>query len=174
MVLVRFDTELGSFTLALETEHAPITAQNFLRYVDGGHFNTATAYRVVTLTNQAPERDPKIEIVQIGIDPKDDHEVIFPAIAHETTEQTGLRHEHLTVSMARFGPGTATSEFFICIGDQPELDFGGRRNPDEQGFAAFGRVIEGEETVMALFATAEASEYPKAPARVTGACRFDQ
>ncbi|MFX6040711.1 peptidylprolyl isomerase, partial [Acinetobacter baumannii] len=73
-----------------------------------------------------------------------------PAIAHETTKQTGLRHRDGTVSMARGAPGTATAEFFICLGDQPELDFGGRRNPDGQGFAAFGQVVQGMGVVRAL------------------------
>jgi peptidyl-prolyl cis-trans isomerase A (cyclophilin A) len=74
----------------------------------------------------------------------------FTAIIHETTERTGLRHLDGTISMARSKPGSATSEFFICVGDMPELDFGGRRNPDGQGFAAFGRVTEGMDIVQAI------------------------
>ncbi|MBK1792986.1 peptidylprolyl isomerase [Devosia sp. WQ 349] len=163
MIKVRVETEQGNFTLGLEPERAPITTENFLAYVDGGHLDAARAYRVVTLSNQAPERDPKIEVVQMGIDPKDDQPQIFPPIAHEPTSVTGIKHQHMTVSMARLEPGTATSEFFICIGDQPELDFGGRRNPDGQGFAAFGKVIEGEDIVMKIFATAESTEYPQSP-----------
>ena len=76
----------------------------------------------------------------------------FPAIDHETTEMTGLRHLDGTVSMARSKPGSATSSFFICIGPQPELDFGGRRNPDGQGFAAFGRVVGGMDVVRTIHA----------------------
>jgi peptidyl-prolyl cis-trans isomerase A (cyclophilin A) len=68
---------------------------------------------------------------------------------------TGLRHLDGTLSMARIAPGTAGSAFFICIGDQPDLDFGGRRNPDGQGFAAFGRVAEGMDVVRAIFKKAE-------------------
>lgn len=170
---VRIETELGAFTLSVDTEHAPITAQNFLAYVDGGHFDKASAYRIVTLANQPAETVHRIEVVQWGLRTADDKPAPFPNIAHETTEETGLRHKHMTLSMARLAPGTAGSEFFICIGDQPELDFGGRRNPDGQGFAAFGSVIDGEETVMAIFARAEAgSEYPAEPVRFTGAHRL--
>jgi peptidyl-prolyl cis-trans isomerase A (cyclophilin A) len=71
----------------------------------------------------------------------------LPPIAHETTRQTGLRHLDGTVSMARAQPGTANSEFFVCVGDQPALDFGGGRQPDGQGFAAFGRVVEGMDVI---------------------------
>ena len=68
-------------------------------------------------------------------------------IKHETTNITGLLHKNGTISMARLDPGTASSEFFICINEQPELDYGGKRNPDGQGFAAFGQVIEGMHIV---------------------------
>ena len=87
----------------------------------------------------------------------------LPAIVHETTRQTGLRHKDGTVSMARGAPGTATAEFFICIGDQPALDFGGGRNPDGQGFAAFGQVVQGMDVVRALHAKAGAEQWLKAP-----------
>lgn len=163
-VPVLVETELGAFTLAIESERAPITAANFLAYVDGGHLDSATAYRIVTLTNQPAATVHKIEVVQWGLRSDEQKPSPFPAIAHETTETTGLRHRHLTISMARFAPGSASSEFFICIGDQPELDFGGQRNPDGQGFAAFGAVTSGEDTLMALFARAEPdTEYPATP-----------
>jgi len=169
---VRIETELGAFTISVDTEHAPITAANFLAYVDGGHLDNATAYRIVTLANQPAETAHKIEVVQWGMRTADEKPAPFPNIAHETTEATGLRHEHMTISMARLAPGTAGSEFFICIGDQPALDFGGLRNPDGQGFAAFGSVTEGEDTVMAIFAKAEAgSEYPAVPVRFHNAER---
>jgi len=163
---VRIETELGAFTIAVDAERAPITAANFLAYVDGGHLDNATAYRIVTLANQPAETVHKIEVVQWGMRTADEKPAPFPTIAHETTEITGLCHKHMTISMARLAPGTAASEFFICIGDQPSLDFGGMRNPDGQGFAAFGSVVEGEDAVMAIFGKAEAgSEYPAAPVR---------
>jgi len=91
----------------------------------------------------------KIGVIQAGIDPGRVKEE-FPSIKLERTRDTGLRHKDGTVSMGRDGPDTATSDFFICVGDQPELDFGGRRNPDGQGFAAFGRVVRGMEVVRKI------------------------
>ena len=169
--LIELETELGRFTLRLETEKAPISAANFLVFVDAGLVEKMTAYRIVTLANQKPETAHKIEVVQFGW-PKEEDGVDgpFPPIAHEPTSQTGLRHKHMTISMARFAPGTAGPAFFICIGDQPELDEGGRRNPDLAGFAAFGEVVAGEDTVMAIFGRAEVgTEYPAEPVRFLGA-----
>ncbi|MEM7051603.1 MAG: peptidylprolyl isomerase [Acidobacteriota bacterium] len=138
---VRFETSLGTIDVEIDLAAAPVTAGNFLRYVDEGRFADAHFYRVVTPDNQ-PNNDIRIEVVQggLGFDP---HPSSLPAIAHETTEATGLRHLDGTLSMARNEPGSASSEFFFCLGDQPELDFAGRRNPDGQGFAAFGQVVSG-------------------------------
>jgi peptidyl-prolyl cis-trans isomerase A (cyclophilin A) len=164
---VLLETELGSFTVEVDTEHAPITGANFLAYVDGGHLDKALAYRIVTMANQPADKQIKIEVVQWGFRASDENPAPFPPIAHETTEVTGLRHKNMTISMARFAPGSAGSEFFICIGDQPELDFGGRRNPDGQGFAAFGQVTEGQDTVLKIFGRAEATEVVETPVRFT-------
>lgn len=141
LVLIR--TELGEIKVEIYEGKAPVTSANFLRYVDSGLYDNTTFFRTVTLDNQ-PNNDIKIEVIQGG---RVDQEKSFPPISHETTEMTGLRHLNGVVSMARRSPGSATSSFFICIGDQPELDFGGRRNPDGQGFAAFGKVISGMEVV---------------------------
>src|SRR4029077_11970565 len=88
----------------------------------------------------------KIEVIQAGVNPAKAKEDFAP-IKLERTRDTGLRHQDGTLSMARDGPDTATADFFVCIGAQPELDFGGQRNPDGQGFAAFGRVTKGLEIV---------------------------
>jgi len=164
-VSVAIETELGAFTLSVDTDNAPITAHNFLAYVDGGHLDRSTAYRIVTMANQPAETVHKIEVVQWGPQASDENPSAFPPIAHESTVQTGLLHKHMTISMARFDPGTASSEFFICIGDQPQLDFGGMRNPDGQGFAAFGTATEGEDTVLKIFATATATETHENPVK---------
>ena len=166
-VHVAVETELGPFTLALDEVRAPVTTANFLAYVDGGHLDGATAYRIVTLANQPADTRHKIEVVQWGFHASDERPAPFPPISHEPTSVTGLRHQHMTLSMARFAPGSAGSEFFICIGDQPELDQGGRRNPDLAGFAAFGAVSEGEETVVRIFGRAEAQEMVASPVRFT-------
>ncbi|WP_323013154.1 peptidylprolyl isomerase [Devosia sp.] len=171
-VTVEIQTELGTFALALEEAAAPITVANFLAYVDGGFMRDMSAYRIVTLQNQPAETVHRIEVIQWGWRPSNPAlQQPFPAIAHEPTSKSGLRHKHLTLSMARDAPGTAGGGFFICIGDQPELDEGGRRNPDGAGFAAFGRVVEGEDVIAAIFARAEDKEYVDHPVQFLGAQR---
>ncbi|MBN9335949.1 peptidylprolyl isomerase [Devosia sp.] len=168
---VIIETELGSFTIAVDDKNTPITAANFLAYVDGGHLNDATAYRLVTNGNE-PQKPIKIEVVQWGYRATDERPAPFAPIAHETNDVSGIKHKNMTVSMARFEPGTAASEFFICIGDQPELDFGGKRNPDGQGFAAFGQVTEGEDTVRRIFAQAATeSDHPEVPVKFSRVAR---
>ncbi len=146
LVLIR--TELGDIKIEVYTDRAPVTAANFMRYVEEDRFRGATFYRAVTMDNQ-PDNDVKIEVIQGGLG-EDIEGLALPPIEHETTGRTGLLHKDGTVSMARSSPGTASSEIFICIGDQPELDFGGRRNPDGQGFAAFAQVLEGMEVVREI------------------------
>ena len=149
-ILTRVETGLGEFVIAVDAAVAPRTVANYLAYVDGGFLDGGSVYRIVTLANQSPDTRHKIEVVQWGMNLPDDKAPPFPPIPHESTRETGLRHLDGTVSMARSTPGSAASEFFICVGDQPELDFGGRRNPDGLGFAAFGRVMQGGEVVRAL------------------------
>ena len=146
--MVLISTNLGNIKVEIFAEQAPITAANFLRYVDEGLFEKATFYRVVRMDNQ-PNNAVKIEVIQGGLQFSGERKT-FPPIEHETTAKTGILHKDGVISMARNTPGTASSEFFICIGDQPELDFGGQRNPDGQGFAAFGKVIEGLDIVKKI------------------------
>ena len=147
---VHVKTEMGNIQIEIYEKQAPITASNFLRYVDEGLFEGGTFYRTVTMDNQ-PDDSVKIDVIQGGMAlGRADERKGFAPIVHETTEETGVLHEDGVISMARAKPGSATSEFFICIGDQPELDFGGKRNPDGQGFAAFGRVVEGMDVVKKI------------------------
>jgi peptidyl-prolyl cis-trans isomerase A (cyclophilin A) len=139
------DTKLGAITIELYTGKAPITTNNFIRYVKENRLEGATFYRTVTMENQ-PENKIKIEVIQGGLF-DDFHPQTLPPVEHETTEQTGILHKDGVISLARNEPGTATCEFFICIGDQPSLDYGGQRNQDGQGFAAFGKVISGMDVV---------------------------
>jgi peptidyl-prolyl cis-trans isomerase A (cyclophilin A) len=141
-------TEMGAIEIEVDTAHAPITAANFLKYVDAMHYNGGTFHRTVKMDNQ-PDNQIKIEVIQAGVNP-DRAKEGFPPIALERTNKTGLLHKDGAVSMARGAPDSATSGFFICINDQPSLDFGGRRNPDGQGFAAFGRVVRGMEVVRRI------------------------
>lgn len=145
---VIMETELGTIVFAIDLENAPVTAANFLQYVDEERFEGATFYRTVTMENQ-PGRDVKIEVIQGGVEFVE-KPLRLPPIDHESTAVTGILHEHGTLSMARAEIGTASSEIFICIGDQPELDFQGKRNPDGHGFAAFGQVIKGMDVVQKI------------------------
>jgi peptidyl-prolyl cis-trans isomerase A (cyclophilin A) len=147
-VRVRVQTELGDIVIAVDQAKAPITAANFLRYVDAGHYDGGTWHRTVKMDNQ-PESTIKIEVIQAGVH-ADRAKDGFPAIALERTNKTGLLHKDSVVSMARGGPDSATSGWFICINDQPSLDFGGLRNPDGQGFGAFGRVVSGMDVVRKI------------------------
>ena len=147
-VSVLIITKLGNIEVDLYPKKAPITVQNFLRYVDGGFYNGGLFHRTVKLHNQ-PDKTILIKVIQAGINPEREKES-FPPIKIERTNKTGLRHRNGTISMARDTPDSATSDFFICIGDQPSLDFGGKRNPDGQGFAAFGRVVKGMDVVKKI------------------------
>lgn len=140
-------TDLGEFEVEVDTVRAPVTAGNFLRYVDLGFYRFGRFHRTVRADNQ-PRDKVKIAVVQAGLDTLRVRD--FPPIPLERTRATGLGHRDGVISMARDGPDTATSDFFICIGDQPELDFGGKRNPDGQGFAAFGRVVRGMDVVRRI------------------------
>ena len=142
---ILMQTELGDILIELFPQQAPITVNNFLRYVVENRFADAVFYRVVRADNQ-PNNLIKIDVIQGGL-LQDGHPQMLSTIPHESTQQTGLRHADGTLSMARNQPGSASSEFFICVGAQPELDFGGKRNPDGAGFAAFGKVIEGMDVV---------------------------
>jgi peptidyl-prolyl cis-trans isomerase A (cyclophilin A) len=171
-VRTRVTTDLGSFVIEVRPAMAPVTVANYLAYVDGAHLDGSSVYRLVTLANQPPDTAYKIEVVQWGLNQPDDKPYPFPPIRHETTQQTVLRHRDGTVSMARSTPGSAAAEFFICIGDQPELDFGGRRNPDGQGFAAFGQVVEGMDVVRALHARAGEKQFLADPIPVRSVRRL--
>lgn len=142
MVRVLMKTSLGDIQLELYPDQAPATVANFLRYVDGGHYDGGTFYRSVTREND--NGSPVIEVIQGGILPR---QAPFPGVVHETTRETGILHTDGVISMARSEPGTAASEFFICIGEQPGLDYGQVRNADKKGFAAFGRVVSGMDVV---------------------------
>jgi len=144
-VTVVMSTSAGDVEIEIYPEAAPVTVANFLEYVDGNIFRHGSIYRVVRMDNQA-QNNIKIEVIQGGLGDAE-ADFAFEPIAHETTETTGILHTDGVISMARLEPGTATSEFFICVNNQPELDFGGQRNPDGQGFAAFGKVVKGMDVV---------------------------
>ena len=146
--IVVFETAKGSIEMEVDTVRAPVTAANFLKYVDGGFYDGGFVNRAVRPDNTV-RHDVEIQVIQFQSNPARRKEQ-FPAIPIERTSVTGLSHQDGTLSMARGGPDTATSSFSIVIGAQPEMNFGGRRNADGQGFAAFGRVVGGMDVVKAI------------------------
>jgi peptidyl-prolyl cis-trans isomerase A (cyclophilin A) len=147
-VRVVLDTELGSFSVDVDLARAPVTAANFLKYVDGGFFDGGYANRAVRPDNTT-RHDVEIQVVQFQVARARQREQFAP-IPLERTSVTGILHTDAVVSMARAGPDTARGSFSVVIGDQPSLDFGGRRNADGQGFAAFGRVVSGMDVVRKI------------------------
>jgi peptidyl-prolyl cis-trans isomerase A (cyclophilin A) len=154
---VFMECEMGTIVCEIDTVNAPVSANNFLKHIELGTFKDAVFYRVVRMDNQ-PNNEVKIEVIQGGlfVDEKIDK---IESIRHETTKETGIKHKDGTISMARNKPGSASTEFFICIEDQPELDFGGKRNPDGQGFAAFGKVTKGMDVVRNIQQQKDEGQY---------------
>jgi cyclophilin family peptidyl-prolyl cis-trans isomerase len=142
---VQIETAQGRIEVELYYDKAPKTVSNFLYYVENRLYNDGEFFRTVTTNNQ-PTNQVKIQVLQAEGSLVREKEFL-PPIPLERTRDTGVKHLDGTLSMARDGADTAQASFSICIGDQPELDFGGKRNPDGQGFAAFGRVIKGMELV---------------------------
>jgi peptidyl-prolyl cis-trans isomerase A (cyclophilin A) len=163
-VRVVIQTDKGDIEVELDAAKAPNTTANFLKYVDAKFYDGGRFHRTVRADNQ-PDDKVKIGVIQAGIRP-DKMKDEFPPIKLERTKDTKLSHKDGTISMARDGPDTATSDFFICVGDQPELDFGGKRNPDGQGFAAFGRVVIGMEIVKKIQAAAAEGQTLTPPVKI--------
>jgi peptidyl-prolyl cis-trans isomerase A (cyclophilin A) len=157
MVLIR--TDMGDMTVEIYEDQAPVTAANFLSHVERGDYTNSIFYRVVRLDNQ-PQSKVKIEVIQGGLFHDEVLDTIIP-IRHESTQETGILHTEGVISMARMEPGSASTEFFICIGDQPSLDFEGHRNTDGQGFAAFGKVVKGMDVARAIQALPDEGQYLK-------------
>jgi peptidyl-prolyl cis-trans isomerase A (cyclophilin A) len=168
--LILIKTEMGNIEVEIFQNKAPISAGNFLKHVDEGVYKNSYFYRTVTFNNQ-PNNEIKIEVIQGGILDKADN---YSPIKHETTKKTGILHKDGIISYARNEPGTATTEFFICIGDQPELNYGGRRNPDRQGFAAFGRVIKGMNIVNEIHSQPSKNQMLKPKIKIIDIERLNQ
>lgn len=149
--VVVIETKFGNITVELFPQQAPATVSAFLRNIDSGFFNNSSFYRVLRNDNQVTGT-LRSYLIQGGIwQSNPDLKGKFTPIPHESTQQTGLLHKRGTLSMARNEPGTATSEFFICVEDEPGFDFGGKNNADGLGYAAFGAVADGMETVMKIY-----------------------
>lgn len=140
-------TELGDILLELDSTRAPKSVNYFCNFIEQGDFATCHFYRVVK-KNPVKHGLQTIDIIQggVGWHKCDD----LPVVPLETTRDTGLTHKNGVISLARSKPDVSASEFFICIGDQPKLDYGGTEGAGHDGFAAFGRVIEGMDVVHAI------------------------
>ena len=154
---VRIETRLGDIELELYPEQAPQSVAAFLSYIDSGFYKNASFYRVLNTDNQSMDA-AKAELIQGGMY-RSKKRPNLKGIPHETTEKSKILHKNGTVSLARLEPGSATTEFFICIGDQPGFDYGGENNPDKQGYAAFGKVVKGMDVVMKIYGRNESAQY---------------
>lgn len=168
---VLIQTSAGDFEVELDSARAPQTTRNFLHYVHQGLYSDGRFHRTVTSANQ-PANPVKIQVIQARANPEKTSE-FPPPVPLERTRDTGLGHRDGTLSMARTTPDTAQDEFFICVGDQPDLDWGGRRNPDGQGFAAFGRVVKGMEVVRRIHGSPADGQTLVPPVLIQRAIRLD-
>jgi peptidyl-prolyl cis-trans isomerase A (cyclophilin A) len=161
---IRIETQFGVIDAELDSARAPVTVTNFLRYVDAHLYDNGSFFRTVTMGNQ-PADSVKIEVIQGGA-PAENRGRGFPAIPLERTSVTGLHHGNGVLSIARGGPDSGTDQFFVVIGDQPELDFGGKRNKDGQGFAAFGHVTSGMDIVKKIQTQPAKGQSLEAPVKI--------
>ena len=143
LVRVAVDTEAGRIVIDVDKGRAPVTAGNFLRYVDAGRFNGESFYRAMPYTEGEG-------LIQGGI--TTDSAKLYPPIKHEPTTVTGLKHLAGTISVARGAPGSGRADFFILTTDIPGFDADPARAGDNQGYAAFGQVVEGMDVVRKIFA----------------------
>jgi peptidyl-prolyl cis-trans isomerase A (cyclophilin A) len=164
-------SQYGDIEVELYPDKAPKSVTAFLSYVDAGYYKNSSFYRILSTDNQTMGSNAS-ELIQGGLWASKTRKDSLPGIPHETTKQTGILHENGTISLARQEPGTATTEFFICIGKQPGFDYGGENNPDGQGYAAFGRVVKGMDVVLKIYARPEEDQYFDPPVRITKIVRL--
>lgn len=169
--LVRIETWKGDFIVELYNDKAPKSVAAFLANADAGYYKNGSFYRILNGDNQ-PSDALKAEIIQGGAYRSGNKLPKPPPIPHESTRQTGILHKTGVISFARLEPGTASSEFFICISDQPGLDFGGENNPDGQGYAAFGKVIEGMNVVNKIYHSRENEQSFDPPIQISNIVRL--
>ena len=150
-IRVLIETKFGDIEAELYPDKAPATVAAFLRNVDSGYYRNTSFYRILRDDNQVTGA-PHSHLIQGGLwEASPALERRLPLIPHEPTSKTGLRHVAGALSMARNTPGTASSEFFICLKEEPGFDYGGENNPDGAGYAVFGKVVSGVETVQEIY-----------------------
>lgn len=160
---IEIRTRLGIIEVELFPAQAPQTVKAILSYIDSELYRDASFYRVLNMANQ-PSDALKAELIQGGLwNKKGTRRDEMAGIPHENTRQSGILHTNGVISLARQEPGTANTEFFICVGDQPGFDYGGENNPDGQGYAAFGKVIKGMDIVQRIYDMPEEDQYFNPP-----------
>ncbi len=170
---VLIKTAAGDIEVELFASKAPRSVQAFLALINKGLYTNTSFYRVLNNSNQ-PSNAPKTELVQGGLWKSQYAKTKgLPFIIHESTQSTGILHTDGTLSLARTDTGTASSEFFICIGDQPGLNYGGNNNADGQGYAAFGRVVKGLNVVYTIYRRNEYDQYFDPPVPIYSIERVD-
>ncbi len=172
--VVVIETKFGDITLELYPQKAPATVSAFLKNIDSGYFNNCSFYRLLRKDNQVTGSLHSY-LIQGGIwQSNPELKSKFSPIVHEPTNETGILHKRGTISMARNEPGTATSEFFICVEDEPGFDHGGKNNADGLGYAAFGKVVEGMETVTKIYRQPENEQRFIPPVTILSIHRLQQ
>lgn len=156
--LVVIATQYGDIECEVYPDKAPISAKAFLSFVDSGFYNRSSFYRVLSEDNQ-PMGSAPASLIQGGLWGTGNKRDYLKGLTHESTKTTGLIHLNGALSLARQDTGTATTEFFICVGDQPGFDFGGENNPDGQGYAVFGKVVKGMEVVQKIYRRPEENQF---------------
>jgi peptidyl-prolyl cis-trans isomerase A (cyclophilin A) len=164
---VEIQTAEGNIEIELYADKAPLSTAAFLRNIDSNYYENATFYRVLNKENQRSDAF-KPELIQGGLwRTKRKRREGIKGTPHESTQQTGILHKAGVISFARLEPGTATTEFFICLSDQPGFDFGGENNADKQGYAAFGKVVKGMDVVIKISKQPEYDQYFDPPVWIT-------
>lgn len=155
--MVDVSTELGDFRIFIDCFNTPLAAEYFLAHVDAKLLESTTVYRIVKKRPEGIDAKCPIEVVQWGMKP-DDPSPLAP-VKLETTNTSKLRHRQWSISTARFAADELYGGFFICMRDEPSLNHGGQRHPDGMGFATFGHVQSGFETLHRIFSRAEESNF---------------
>lgn len=161
---LKIETDVGMIEIELDHDNAPLTSGYFQKLAESGALNETSFFRIVTTANNSYKPAVPIHVVQGGR--TEDDTVVLPPVEHEPTNKTGLTHKKWSVSTARYEVGNTYGSFFIVLRDEPDLDHGGNRHPDGQGFAVFGAVTGGHKVVQAIFQKAEGDEFLNAKIRI--------
>lgn len=165
---LKVQTDRGDLIIQLDSENAPATTAYFMDCAQRGIFNNTRVFRIVTEANASMRQDARIEVVQFGVEVQGPDECT--ELMHEPTNLTGLSHKKWTVSAARFGVGQNYPSFFVCMRDEPVLDYGGTRHPDGDGFAAFGEVVDGFRVAEIIHGLSEPQETLEKEIKIMSVC----